>query len=485
MAKQAFQQVFFNLKPTSVRHDTLADKDYLVVPMVMLTVGVHAGSAGPYYYNEDNLSRRPELWNHKPVVVYHPDSPSACTPDILNARQVGVIMNTKWDRKGKRLCAEAWIDEERAKKVDNRVMEAIDKQEMLELSTGLFADSDDTPGTWKNSAMKVEDYQGTLTNYGPDHLAILPDQEGACSTADGAGFFRNQAGKEIQLSPYWMNYFNELSQNAIRDQLAKALFQKDDFRYVEDVFDTYFIWSGSKGLFQQDYEKDGDQVMPTGIPVAVVRKYLYEPVRNDNRDLKVKGNRQMDTKKLVDALIANEQTLWGEKDMEYLNGLGEEVLTKMQPKAMEPEGLKDQGTHTYNAENADGHVHDVQNGAPAKPMTEEQYLAAMPQAMQAQWKRLKNTEQKQKDASIEVILANKANTFTKDFLNTKDVEELENMARLAKGPEDENIHQTMPRFNYSMQGDPAKEDSDAKNLPVLDTPTITNFGRGKAKTAAA
>lgn len=43
-------------------------------------------------------------------------------------------------------------------------------------------------------------------NHRPDHLAILPDQVGACSLADGAGLIRNAWEDNVMLlPPQWCN----------------------------------------------------------------------------------------------------------------------------------------------------------------------------------------------------------------------------------------------------------------------------------------
>jgi len=187
----SFAALAYNLSPASIRLETLEDKEYVVVPMVILTEGVHSGTSGPLYYPPEELKKTPATWNHKPVVVYHPtmngESLSACEPAIINSRKVGIMMNTRWE-KGK-LKSEAWIDRSKADKVDPRIMEAVDKLEVMELSTGVFLDIDDTKGEWKG-----ESYVGIARNFRADHLALLPDQIGACSIEDGAGLLRNAAG---------------------------------------------------------------------------------------------------------------------------------------------------------------------------------------------------------------------------------------------------------------------------------------------------
>lgn len=183
-----------NVRAKLVRNDTMEGKTYKVVPMVMMVVGVHAGSQGPLYYPKSELSKTPEAWNHKPVVVYHPTmngrGVSACSPDVLTSHKIGVIMNTKFDTLG-RLVAEAWLDPDRIEKVDPRVGKAVDKLSTLECSTGMFMEVEATEGKFEG-----EEYKGVARNYRPDHLAVLPDKVGACSVADGAGFIRNEESEE-------------------------------------------------------------------------------------------------------------------------------------------------------------------------------------------------------------------------------------------------------------------------------------------------
>jgi hypothetical protein len=205
------------------RYETLEGRRYLVAPMVMLTEGVHQGSKGPLYYPKEELSRRPMLWNHKPVVVYHPEEngkgTSACTPEVLAVRKIGIILNTQYkEEKGRgKLIAEAWCDVDRMDKVDPRVRDAIEKNEKMEVSTGLFTENEQTEGTWND-----ESYKAIARDHGPDHLAVLPDKVGACSIKDGAGLLANEEDEEA----FW-NELQELSDRwpkSRRDKLDKGSF---------------------------------------------------------------------------------------------------------------------------------------------------------------------------------------------------------------------------------------------------------------------
>ena len=173
----------------------LEGRDHYVVPTVLITTGVHNGSSGPLYYPADGLRESARLWNAKPVVVYHPEMMHggyADNPDVFNRQKIGTLFNARFD--GNRLRADAWIDKERVAKVDRRVLDAIQSRRMMEVSTGLLTELQDQQGVFNGKA-----YIATVTRMTPDHLAVLPDQEGACSIADGAGLIRNII-HELELS---------------------------------------------------------------------------------------------------------------------------------------------------------------------------------------------------------------------------------------------------------------------------------------------
>jgi len=453
-------------KAFKVRNVSVAGRDYLVVPMVMLTEGVHNGSEGPYLYEASEIAKRVEMWNMKPVVDYHPDEPTATLKEVLNARQVGIIMNTQWDGKNNRLLAEAWLDEARCNKVDKRILEAVKNEQMLELSTGLFADSDETPGTWNG-----EHYQGTLRNFGPDHLAILPDQVGACSIADGAGFYRNASGQEIKLSPFQTSYFNELSAQTLREQLQKAVqasAPEGEYRWVEDWSEekNYLIYSTEKGgLHKQSYALKGNEVQLKGEPIQVLRRLDYQPVKNQAVH-NGKGTEPMDKKQLVDALIANKT--FEEKDREMLMGLDERVLTNMLPKEApkkEPEAPK-----------AD---EPKQNAQPAKKTLDE-YLAEMPPEVASTVRNAMAVEEAEKARLIDVIQKKPNNEFKPEWLKTQDLLFLRNLAKIGDAPTADEPKADDRFFNYGL-GDPAPVVNDScKGVPVLEANSVVTSKKDAA-----
>jgi hypothetical protein len=293
-----FQGLVFNLKTSKklVRNDTMEGRPFTVVPMVMMTEGVLNGSNGPILYPEEELAKNPEVWNHKPVVVYHPTANgqgiSACSPDVLTTQKIGVIMNTRWDNTAKRLTAEAWLEKTRMDIVDNRVSKAVANEETMELSTGLFTDNEVNPG--EHNGRK---YTMIARNHRPDHLAVLPDKIGACSMKDGAGFIRNEKGgltgptgeNGMNGSP-GMNYAeldqrtlttNSIAHEALRELINVALREKFPapkngtpgygYTYVDYTFDDFVIYSQDGKYFKIGYSTTNASVTLTGSPVEVLR----------------------------------------------------------------------------------------------------------------------------------------------------------------------------------------------------------------------
>jgi hypothetical protein len=295
--KKKLQKITANFTGVT-RNDTMEGRDFLVAPMIMLLEGVHQGSNGPLYYPAEELSKTPQVWNMKPVVVYHPQVDgqgiSACDPDVLTNRKIGVIMNTIFE--GGKLKAEAWLEVNRMEKVDKRVAEAVENGTMLELSTGLFTDNEDVAGEWNG-----EKYDAIARNYRPDHLAILPDVKGACSIEDGAGFLRlNEAGDNIvfdlgmlkteekefieangellirRLQPTISAIVeNEMSFEQTRELLSAMLRIRGDMLWVEAVYETFFIYEDADKLYKQNYKiSDGSAIFEDD-KIEVVRVTEY------------------------------------------------------------------------------------------------------------------------------------------------------------------------------------------------------------------
>ena len=173
----------------AVRNANLHGRDYLVVPMVMITRGVHAGNRGPLYYADDDLGKTPAVWNSKPVVVSHPKNAAgehilAGTPHTMEQYQIGMVMNTHYDKAAGKLRAEAWLDRSLLTKYP-QIEQAITNNQALPVSTGLWTDDVEEAGTFNGA-----NYTARATNFRPEHLAVLLGEPPA---DPAAGLLKNSA----------------------------------------------------------------------------------------------------------------------------------------------------------------------------------------------------------------------------------------------------------------------------------------------------
>jgi len=161
--------------------------EVLVVPVVALVEGV----LNEYLVQEEDFAKYVNSWEGVPVPVSHPqingEHVSANLPDVLEARNIGRFHNVK-SEDGK-LKGEIWVYVESAKKKGfGEIVNKLKAGEIIELSTAYFADTQNQSGDYNGVQ-----YNGIHRNLRPDHLAILPDEIGACSVADGCGTFQNKS----------------------------------------------------------------------------------------------------------------------------------------------------------------------------------------------------------------------------------------------------------------------------------------------------
>jgi hypothetical protein len=198
-----FNRLTCNFSTASARKEFWNGKQWTVVPAVIMTEGVRAGSEGPKLYTRREMSKNVSTWNMKPIVVDHPtdgfgEAVSACSREIVENQGVGLMMNTEFDD---RIKTEAWFEDSRIygpSAIEPRIGQAIDRKQPLEVSTGVFVEDDYSPGTYQG-----KEYSYIARNLRADHLAVLLDREGACSIREGCGLLTNarkasQMGIKVQ-----------------------------------------------------------------------------------------------------------------------------------------------------------------------------------------------------------------------------------------------------------------------------------------------
>lgn len=360
-----------------VRREKLHGRNYFVAPLSMIVPGVLNGSDGPILYTAEEGAKYPEVWNNMPIVVNHPKDAdgnhiSARDPDVLNTSGIGYVFRSSHDS---RLNSEGWFDEENTRRIEPRIYTALERNQSMELSTGLFSDKHPAPpGATHNGVI----YTKIAKNYRPDHLAILPDTIGACSVRDGCGLNVNEDQRDlltrivegilgVKSHTDLMNrneVADRLTENAKRemsfaerrdkiDSAFRTIYQYKytgdglaESAYIVELYDTYLIFRQNGDLYQHDYSMDkSGTVTIEKTATRVQRVTSYEPVKTSNEvaqplTANQLGDVSMATalseqskKQILDGLITNcgcaGPKIWTENEREYLSKLPDERLTQL------------------------------------------------------------------------------------------------------------------------------------------------------------
>ena len=174
----------------------LKGKEYLVVPTTMIVEGVLNG----IFYSKEEMALSTNLWNGCPVVLNHPeDGFSANRTEIIENFGIGVLYNTSFDINEQNqgvLKSEVWFDPDELERIDSDLYNRVLNGEMVEVSTGLMINLQFVEAEFRGVS-----FYFVSSNYKPDHLAILPNSIGACSCNDGCGLRQNTSiTQKVELS---------------------------------------------------------------------------------------------------------------------------------------------------------------------------------------------------------------------------------------------------------------------------------------------
>lgn len=168
---------------------TLDGKEYTVVPATIIVAGVLNGELVP----ADELAFNPSGWNGRPIPLRHPqvngEYVSANDPSVIETQVLGQFFNAQFDTD--RIKGEMWLDTEKIQRLGGdalTVLQRIQAGEVVEVSTGYFASFVEQAGEYNGKA-----YSAIQNSIVPDHIALLPDEVGACSVANGCGANRVNA----------------------------------------------------------------------------------------------------------------------------------------------------------------------------------------------------------------------------------------------------------------------------------------------------
>lgn len=243
----------------TARRETLDGQDFLVVPVVMMTEGVHHGSGYPTFYSEEALSQYVGTWNGRPVPIHHPEESggyvsATMTPQVYEQWNVGTLFNVHFADKALR--GEAWINVNKIRQKSPKTYEMLQSGEAMDVSIGVFPDLVPTSGTWNG-----ETYSAVAYNLRPDHLALLPDQRGACSWEDGCGVRVNSENEEAMDEKQFKAYalknkirIQDPVVNAMDDGLMQKVNAVRSALYAKDVLED---GPNYKSHYLEDFDAEG------------------------------------------------------------------------------------------------------------------------------------------------------------------------------------------------------------------------------------
>jgi len=425
----------------TIREEMYHGRKHIVVPVVMMVEGVHNGSAGPIMHTEDNLRQNVQSWNGRPVTIGHPEDEggnvSANSPTVMDEWTVGQIFNAHYDNG---LKAEAWIDLEEIQRKSPTALTYIRQGRPLEVSVGIFNNTEAVEGEWHG-----ETYEAIAIDYQPDHLALLPGEQGACSWEDGCGIRVNKEGgtmekfietlKDLSKDGYAVSLVtNEQGYREIAQTLQTKLDGLDNdikVHFLTEVFDDYFVYEvrnrerGDSTLYKRDYTVVNNSVeFGDADPVEVRRsvEYVTFSMRRNPPNTNNKNEKSMACcEGKVENLIANKLTRYTPEDKEWLMTLSEEQIDKLEPVEVKPE-KKEEAPQV----NKDQVISDFKESL----KTIEDYTELMPDEMKEKVSAGVGLYKEHREELIESILTNtEKDTWDKEGLEAMDTKTLEKVAK--------------------------------------------------------
>lgn len=179
--------------------------------LILSGVAVVEGVMNYELVTSEELASTLMLWEDKPITITHP--PGGAT--ALEVTKVGRFYNVSLID-GTKLCGEFHLDVELIKQLEGgpALLERIHNGDVIEVSIGFYRNLVEQAGIWVDGSL----YKVIVKDIFPDHVALLPEDIGACSITKGCGFPRAFQQSSFSIGESTMNL--EETVNAIQTALA-------------------------------------------------------------------------------------------------------------------------------------------------------------------------------------------------------------------------------------------------------------------------
>jgi hypothetical protein len=188
-----------------------------IAPVILMVEGVHVGNRGAILHKAETLKNHAAMFNGIPVTLGHPQDANG---NYISANEggtkLGVLWDVAYDEQIKGLRGKVHICLTGANCQKGR--------QANEVSIGVFSEEVEQAGVWGS-----EFYDKIAVNYKPDHLALLTDQVGACSWADGCGVRVNIQANADEDDDYKLHpFYQEAQEEELRQEQRRQEMMKKD-----------------------------------------------------------------------------------------------------------------------------------------------------------------------------------------------------------------------------------------------------------------
>lgn len=261
----------------TVRRVTEGNKKFIVVPTTILLPKVLRGSKGNLYYPPEEIAKSVQSWNGIPLIT--PAHPTLNGQPILGmspqawARfEVGRFYGSTLNNKGG-IDGESWFDEEEVRAKEPRLLDRLNSKLNIDVSTGLRHSLE----FHEKRVHEGKEYEATVRNFRPDHIAVLMDEKGACSTSDGCGIvFNSMTDETVIIQPI------DRGSDMEKDQLVNWLVLNCDC--WKDTTDKETLNSMTVEKLKKLKEKAQEAIRNSGVVNAVTNSFGQEILTLNSAD---------------------------------------------------------------------------------------------------------------------------------------------------------------------------------------------------------
>jgi len=230
-----------------------------------------------------------------PAPIGHPTDAqgnfiTANSPDGILYYQCGVfnknVKRVECEQYGHRVYVEKHIHVDTAMQTERgrRLIEAIDTNQPIHTSTGVLLNRVNEQGVSDNG----KEYAWKAVGYVFDHDAILLDEDGAATPADGVGMMVNanlfthvqHDGQQLSVNTAVLDVnqsFNDLRET-LQAEIQKKFGGNEKHVWLNDFGDDYAVFEDGETSYMVKYMRDGESVMIDDTLEEVKRKTIWERI---------------------------------------------------------------------------------------------------------------------------------------------------------------------------------------------------------------